>query len=138
MKSKKKKLKITQSRGDCYYKTFDDTYLDPNFKMKVGEARSGYFDEASAEALCNDAGQSCAGIVRDRGVLAAGKLTFIDSAQIFEDGRDWILREKAILLTPDEYRFAGKGARSLTVPDNLQTKMKICQGQMSNVYPLER
>ena len=106
--------------------------------MKVGEARSGYFDEASAEALCNDAGQSCAGIVRDRGVLAAGKLTFIDSAQIFEDGRDWILREKAILLTPDEYRFAGKGARSLTVPDNLQTKMKICQGQMSNVYPLER
>ncbi|CBY09816.1 unnamed protein product [Oikopleura dioica] len=121
-KLSQKKMKINQTKGECHFKTFNNTYLDPNFRMKIGEDRSGYFAEAVAEAHCNDAGQACAGIIRDRGAASA-------------DGRDWILREKAILLTPDEYRFTTGKGHSSGVPANLLTKMKICQGQMSNVYP---
>jgi len=46
--------------------------------MKIGEDRSGYFAEAVAEAHCNDAGQACAGIIRDRGAASAGKYRLRD------------------------------------------------------------
>mgnify|MGYP003337501825 CR=1 FL=1 len=42
------------------------------------------------------------------------------------------MREKAVLLTPDEFRFKD------SVPDYLQTQVKICEGQMFNVFPLIR
>jgi hypothetical protein len=47
-------------------------------------------------------------------------------------GKDWYMREKAILLTPDEFRFKD------SVPDFLQSQVKICEGEMFNVFPLLR
>ena len=41
--------------------------------MKLGEARSSYFEETVAETHCNDAGQACAGIIRDNGATSAGR-----------------------------------------------------------------
>ena len=67
-------------------------------------------------------------------VKTGGEILFIFN----KDGRHWVLREKAILLTPDEYRFTTAKGQSSGVPQNLLTKMKICQGQMSNVYPFLR
>jgi hypothetical protein len=66
-------MKINQTKGGCHYKTFSKTYLDPNFRMKLGEARSSYFEETVAETHCNDAGQACAGIIRDNGATSAGR-----------------------------------------------------------------
>ena len=73
MKLSQKKLKINQTKGGCHYKTFNNTYLDPHFRMKLGEARSSYFEETVAETHCNDAGQACAGIIRDDGATSTGK-----------------------------------------------------------------
>lgn len=43
-----------------------------------------------------------------------------------------MMREKAVLLTPDDFRFKD------SVPDFLQSQVKICEGQMFNVFPLLR
>ena len=42
------------------------------------------------------------------------------------------MREKAVLVTPDEFRFNDE------VPDFIQSQVKICEGEMSTIYPLVR
>jgi hypothetical protein len=51
---------------------------------------------------------------------------------VVSGGIDWYMREKAILVSPDEFRFQD------SVPDFIRSQVKICEGEMFNVFPLLR
>jgi hypothetical protein len=51
---------------------------------------------------------------------------------VVSGGIDWYMREKAILVSPDEFRFKD------SVPDFIRSQVKICEGEMFNIFPLLR
>lgn len=112
-------IDIEPAPGKCRFLNFEDTYLDPTYSMDRKSFTTGFFEERKAESLCNEKGQSCAGILKNR---------------VSKDGKDWVLREKAIMLSSDDFRFKDRPGGK---PAGIRSKMKICQGQMSQVFPLE-
>jgi len=110
----KEVLKISQKKGTCSFKTYDHTFLDPKYFIRL-QKHKAFYDEETARAKCIEAGQICAGITRLRN---AG-------------GKDWYMREKAVLVTPDKFRFKNE------VPDFIQSQVKICEGERSTIFPLD-
>ena len=60
-----KVLEISQKIGNCSFKTFDQTFLDPHFFIRIQKYKA-FYDEKTARSKCIEVGQICAGIVRLR------------------------------------------------------------------------
>jgi hypothetical protein len=58
-------LEISQKPGSCSFKTFDKTWLDPKYFIRLKKYKA-YYDEETAREKCIQASQICAGITRMR------------------------------------------------------------------------